>query len=166
MERSQHKFSAYANRIWVFAILLAFWFSFTGVSLPEVALGLPSAVLATWFIAVVRSAGLASFRPKVTWLTQAWQLPGALLRGYWVLAVALAEVIFGKRRSSGLFRVVGFEGGGEDGVSASRRATAIAMGTLPPNFVVVGIQRKLNRMMVHQVHADDVPDYMKALGAK
>jgi hypothetical protein len=61
---------------------------------------------------------------------------------------------------------VPFDSGGDDPESAARRALAIMYTTIPPNFVVVGIDRKKNLMLVHQVSPTPTPLIAKRLGAK
>ncbi len=106
------------------------------------------------------------FRPRPAWLFQVWRIPGYVLDGCWVLARRLARRIFLHDRSAGLFQLVAFDPGGKDSRSAARRALAIFYTTLPPNFVIIGIDRRHRRMLFHQVEKDEVPAVTRRLGAR
>ena len=59
-----------------------------------------------------------------------------------------------------------FDPGGSDPESAARRALAIAYTTIPPNFVVLGIDLDKRVMLVHQVSESETPTMTRNLGAK
>jgi hypothetical protein len=81
---------------------------------------------------------------------------------FWAL---LRRVIPGKEPGS-VLRSVPFDAGGETAQAAARRALALTLTTIPPNFIVIGIDKDDESMLVHQVQESGVPEVTKRLGAK
>ncbi|MBV8205687.1 MAG: hypothetical protein JO041_02760, partial [Acidobacteria bacterium] len=77
---------------------------------------------------------------------------------------ALAKRLMG-RPSEAQFKALRFDAGQDDDESEARRALAITYFTMPPNFVVLGIDRKRQLMLIHQVEPTGVPIIAKRLGA-
>ena len=74
----------------------------------------------------------------------------ALVDSVRVLALLVRGLVTG-RRATGRLRTVPIDPGGDDPGSAARRALVIAGGSLPPNALVVTIDRGSERMLVHQL---------------
>ncbi len=123
--------------------------------------GLAAAATATW----LQAANFARFAPHWGELMQAWRIPWYLVGGTGEIFLVLAHRLLGRRTHS-LVRTVAFDVGGNDPHSAARRALAVALTTVPPNFVVIGIDRETNQLVFHQVKHSPVPLMTQKLGAK
>jgi multisubunit Na+/H+ antiporter MnhE subunit len=151
----------------MFAGLLVLWFSLVGqVNGPEALMGGLAALVASTFVAIVSSEGLARFRPYIRWLNEAWRVPAAVLADHFILAQVLAARIVKGRWRHGSFKVVRFSATGSGGRAAARRVLATVLTTITPNTVVVGIDTPNRTMLVHQMRDAALPDYIKALEAK
>jgi multisubunit Na+/H+ antiporter MnhE subunit len=149
-----------------FVILWVLWMGF--VSNPnksEIIAGLGAALVAAVADGVVKSRKFVEFVPQLKWLALIFLEPWYALEGTWEIFVALGKRIAGKP-SEAEFKAVDFDVGGDDEVSQARRALAITYFTIPPNFVVIGIDRERRSILVHQVSPTGVPLIAKKLGAK
>ena len=148
-----------------FLFLLGLWMLFVSqMQRAELIAGICAAGLGALGDGIVKSKRLAKFRPKPQWLWLfSWE-PWYVLDGSAAILWALVKRLLGKK-SEAQFRVVPFRAGGDDSESAARRALAITMTTIPPNFIVVGIDTDKNFMLVHQVSPTGTPLITKKLGA-
>lgn len=148
-----------------FLFLLGLWMLFvSSMQLAEFAAGIAAAALGAVADGLVKSQRLAQFRPRLKWLWLfAWE-PWYALTGTAAIFRALARRLAGKK-SEAQFRVVPFRAGGDDSEAAARRSLAITLTTIPPNFIVVGIDKQRNFMLVHQVSPTGTPLITKKLGA-
>lgn len=150
----------------VWAGAAAFWWLLAGnVGTSELLAGAVTSIVATIASGVVRRSELASFRPRLRWLLGAPRIAVDVLEGLWVLVKALRDHLAG-RPSRALFRAVSFDSGGDDFESAARRALVVMLTTLPPNFVVLGVDREQGLLVVHQVEKSPPPAVAKMLGAR
>ncbi len=150
-----------------FAVLLGLWFLYTATpKLSELLVGVAAALIATVATAVVQGQNFARFRPKVKWLLLFLLEPWYVLTGSWDIFIALIKHILG-RQSEAQLKAVRFDAGSaENSNDAARRALAIALTTIPPNFIVIGIDTKGNLMLIHQVSPSATPFVAKQVGAK
>ena len=148
-----------------FVLLLGLWMLFVSqLQRAEFVAGLGAALLGAIGAGVIKSKRLAKFWPRPAWLWLfSWE-PWYVLTGTAAIFRALARRLMGKKSES-QFRVVPFRAGGEDSESAARRALALTVTTVPPNFIVVGIDKERNFMLVHQVSPTGTPLITKKLGA-
>jgi len=149
-----------------FLFLLALWMAFvSAVKIDEVLVGIPAAGLSAFADGVVKAKRFAKFRPEPQWLLFFFWQPWYALSGTWAIFVALGRHLLGKKSESQL-RVVRFRAGGEDPESCARRALAIILTTIPPNFLVIGIDKEKDLMLIHQVSPTGTPDVTRRLGAE
>jgi len=113
---------------------------------------------------IVRAQRLAPFRPKLSWLAEAWREPWYIVEGCASIFYAFIKHFF--RPEPSVLRNVVFDPGGDDPASAARRALAVAFTTMPPNFVVLGIDIEHRVMLVHQVSESETPTMTRKLGAR
>jgi len=148
-----------------FLFLLGLWMLFVSqTQRAELVAGVCAAALGALGDGVVKAKRLAKFRPRLQWLWLfSWE-PWYVLTGSAAILRALARQLAGKK-SEAQFRVVPFRAGGEDPRSAARRALAITLTTIPPNFIVVGIDKERGFLLVHQVSPTGTPLVTKKLGA-
>jgi hypothetical protein len=149
-------------------VLMALWFAFVWkVEAGEALVGIAAAALAaSGDAAIRRRRRFAKFKPAPAWLAQFWREPGYVVSGsaiiFWVL---LRRLILGKEPDS-VLRSIPFDAAGSTARAAARRALALILTTIPPNFIVIGIDEKEGSMLVHQVQESDVPEVAKRLGAR
>lgn len=113
---------------------------------------------------VVRAQRLALFHPRISWLAAAWREPWYIVEGCSSIFYAFIKHFF--RPEPSVLRNVVFDPGGDDPASAARRALAVAFTTMPPNFVVLGIDIEHRVMLVHQVSESETPKMTRTLGAR
>lgn len=148
-----------------FVFLLGLWLLFVSeVKELEILVGVGAALVGALGDGIVKAKGFTKFRPRTKWLLLVTWEPWYVLTGSAAILWALARQLLGKK-SHAQFRAVPFRAGGNDAHSAARRALAITLTTIPPNFIVVGIDRERNFMLVHQVSPTGTPLITKKLGA-
>ncbi len=149
-----------------YVFLLALWMAFaSNPTRHELWVGLGAALIGSAANAVVKSQGLARFRPEFRWLLLIFTEPWYVLSGTAALLKALLRTALGKR-SEAQFKAVKFAAGGDDARSSARRTLATLYFTIPPNFIVVGIDRKHKLALIHQVRPTPTPWIAKQLGAQ
>jgi hypothetical protein len=122
-------------------------------SWPEAVAGAVASLLAT--VAVMWS-GSPEHLGRMSWgwwLLLARRLPAHVI-GDTVRVLAAAV---GPAAPSGSFRSLEFERGGDDPVSASRRALVIAGASVAPNAFVLGIESESKQLLSHQLVPEDSP---------
>lgn len=141
------------------------WLLFVNTTkLHELWMAAMASILGATAAEVVREQPFAEFRPRLSWLLQAWQEPWYILQGCTVVLWAFLKHLVKPEQS--VLREVVFDSGGSDAQSAARRALAITYTTMPPNFVVISIDLKKKAMLVHQVSESATPSLTRTLGAK
>ena len=125
------------------------------------AVGAAFAVLA---FEVAKHADPLCFRPPFKAWVQIWRVPGMIIQGTWVLVVDLARRITGRPRRS-VFLFTPFRSVGTDSRCSAKRALAIIYVTLPPNFLIIGVDREKKLMLYHQIRKDPVPEIIHRLDA-
>lgn len=147
------------------AVLLGLWMLFVSqVKVSEAIVGVAAAILGAAAAGMVKEKGFGRFRPRAKWLLLFAFEPWYVLTGSASILWALAKRLLGKR-SDAQFKVVPFRGG-KDPRSAARRALAITLTTISPNSIVVGIDKKKNFMLVHQITPTPTNRVTKALGGR
>jgi hypothetical protein len=94
------------------------------------------------------------------------RLPKGVVLGSWQLLYALALQIFTKQGAGSLLRAVPFNVGDDDPKSTARRVLAVVYTTATPNSVVLGIDKKNQSMLYHQVLSSPISQMTKDLGAR
>ena len=146
--------------------LLGLWMIFVSMpKLDELLVGIAAALIAAFADGVVKAKKFATFYPHLRSMLLVFWEPWYALSGTAAIFVALGRRLLGKK-SEALLRAIPFDAGGDDAESAARRALAVMYTTIPPNFVVVGIDRDKNLMLVHQVSPTGTPLIAQRLGAK
>jgi multisubunit Na+/H+ antiporter MnhE subunit len=128
------------------ALLYVLWLLFVVQLQPhELLVGLPAAALAASATEAVRGCEHPHFLPHIQWIIRSWRLPFEILRD---CALLIRNLFDGR---PGRFEVLSFEAGGDDARSVAKRALATFYTTLPPNTVVIGIDRRRNVMLLHRL---------------
>ena len=140
-----------------FVVFLVVWLLFVcSLAPPEIIAGAGASLAAVVALESLKRAEPLRFRPPVRALIDSWRIIGPILEGNWVLITVLAHRIAGKRKQSG-FELITFRAIASDDVSAAKRALIILYLTLPPNFLVIGIDRRTRKMLFHQVKMSAPP---------
>lgn len=149
---------------WVVAMGL--WLIFVGsFDLAEIYAGALVAGLATIASNIVLEDKIVSFYTNPRWLAMALLLPREIaVDSFRVLRALARRMLFGTVPRSGIFRAP-FDAGGDDKESATRRALAIAYGTVSPNTIILGIDRKKNEVVYHRLDAAPLSPIVERLGA-
>jgi len=128
------------------ALLFALWLLFVSqLQAHELIVGAAAVALAASATEAVRGCEHPRFLPHIEWLIRSWRLPFEILRD----CVLLVRNVFDGR--PGHFEMVPFEAGGDDAHAVARRALATFYTTLPPNTVVIGIDRRRHVMLLHRL---------------
>jgi multisubunit Na+/H+ antiporter MnhE subunit len=149
-----------------YLFLVGLWMLFVSMTKGrELLAGLIAALLAAVADGIIKSIDYAKFKPRLEWLPLIFWEAWYALDGTWAIMMALFKHIAGKE-SEAEFVSVPLTAGSDDAESWARRALMVAYLTIPPNFIVLGIDREQQRMLVHQVSPTAVPLIAKKLGAK
>jgi len=144
-------------RVTGWAFLFVAWLSFAAsLNAEEWVFGTLAATAGVLAFQVSTRAEPLCFAPSFQALLQAWRLPSLILHGTWILVEELSRTIQGKRRHSG-FRLASFHATAAGKTAAARRALAILFGTLPPNSLVIGIDRESGVILFHQLRKEPLP---------
>ena len=140
-----------------FAGLLALWVLFTGnLNRIELAAGALAAAASVAAFEFARRAQPVCFRPSISMLRPMWRMPFMIARDTRIVAWELVRRMRGKRRSPG-FRATPFRATGPDCRSAARRTLATLFATIPPNSIVIGVDRDSRTVLLHLLRADAAP---------
>jgi hypothetical protein len=149
------------------AILFVFWLIYVSTTASnELLVGAAAAALAATGAEAVRGLNFARFYPHVKWLGLFWHIPGSIVADCWTLTRVLAARIFLGREMEGYTATIPFEPGGADPRSAARRAVAVTLSSLGPNFIAIRIDRTEKLLLYHEVRFTGVPVMLKKLGVE
>src|ERR1051325_9023855 len=123
--------------------LFGVWVLFAGAQVHELIVGIPAAALAAAGMEAVRGTEHPHFLPHLTALLRAAKLPGEILQD---TALLIRNLLTG---GDGRFVREPFEAGGDDARSVARRVLETTYRTLPPNSIVLGIDRQRNEILLH-----------------
>jgi multisubunit Na+/H+ antiporter MnhE subunit len=148
-----------------FLILLGLWMLFvSNMHTAEFLAGVAAALIASVADAVLKAEGFAKFKPRFKWLLlMTWEF-WYIISDTWAIMLALARRMLGKK-SRAQFQTVKFDVGGDDAQSWARRALVTVYTTIPPNSIVIGIDRERELMLLHEVVPAPTPEIAKRLGA-
>ena len=148
------------------AAMLAAWMLLVdSTARAEVLLGLGVSLVAAATATWLQAANFARFGPHWNELIQAWRIPWYLLEDTVIAFHVLGSRLMGRRLHS-VVRCVHFDAVADDPHSAARRALVTGLNTIPPNSIVIGIDRNRKQLVFHQLKRRPVPLMMKKLGAK
>ena len=102
---------------------------------PEIVVGAAAAALAATGTTVAAHAGQLHFRPRLSWLRLLGHVVWRVVADSGIVGLALWRQIVRGQSVEGAFRIVPFDGGGADAVSAARRALVTAGASLAPEYL-------------------------------
>ena len=149
-----------------FLFLLGLWMMYTSSPrLSELYVGFLIAALGVFGSYLIRGSGFAAFRPRPRWIALAFLEPWYVIVGSYRLAASLVRALL-HRPSLARFHAIPFVSGGDDPESSTRRTLTIAYLTIPPDSVVVGIDRHVNELLLHEIQPSPLPLIARELGAQ
>jgi len=123
--------------------------------------------VATTAALVFASAADVRFRLKLRDVLQFWYMPWYAISGTVEIMHALAKQLFTRAGAPSFLAAVHFEIGSETNIEdAGRRALAVTYTTATPNFVVLGLVKKQNLIIYHQLIPGEVLTITRKLGAR
>ncbi len=147
-------------------ILYALWLLLVSKRQPhELLLGVPCAIVAAVADAVVKAQDLAPLRPRWRELRLLALEPWYILVGTANVLEALARRLAGRRLGSRV-EALRFHAVGADGESAARRALATILLSIPPNSIVVAVDRSRGRLLQHRILPGRLEGLARALGLR
>jgi hypothetical protein len=127
------------------------WLLFVDAVAPsELIAGVPAAAIAATALEVLRRQGLITFRPRARWMGSVARLPRRVAGDFGLVMGALIRHLLGRGVQS-RFRAFPFPARDDDEASVSHQAWVTATGSIAPNMYVVGFDRRLNRILVHEL---------------
>lgn len=168
-KRTRSQPIGWSGKVFVFLLpwlaCAAFWLVLVAsLEAAELWVGAVVATIASIGSYVVTEGKIALFRARPKWLALVFALPTAIVvDNLRVLRVLARRLVYGTPAPSQI-RAIPFGVVGEDAVSATRRTLAIALGTLPPNSIVLGIDRQRELLYLHQLEPAEVASYLQKLG--
>ncbi len=125
--------------LWWFA-LFGLWDVMQGTNEKmELAAGAGAAAVGASFAELARRHGLLGFAFELRWLAKAARVPWRVVFEFAVVAWALVVHLLRARNLRSVWDAVPFPAGGDDSVSAGRRAAAITVENFSPNTIGVDI---------------------------
>lgn len=100
-------------------------------------------------------------------VVQGWRIPWYILGDCFTITAVLLRDIFTSRCAESLYRVSGFKTSKDDPRLIARRVLATIYTTTSPNsiVIVIGIDFRQNRMLLHQLERSRISRMTKNLGA-
>jgi hypothetical protein len=137
-----------------------------GTHLHEMMVGAAVVVLATLFLKAVHESSRTALRLEWKDVVQCWRIPWYMASGIWEITVVLFKDLTYLSRAGSYYRVSGFKTSKRDRIAIARTVLATVYTTTAPNFIVIGIDPELSRMLFHQIERSSVPKMTQALGAQ
>lgn len=136
-------------------------------ALHELLIGLVATAFATVGLWVVDFKYPAKFHPKFSELLTIWSMPWYFLSGTWEVWMVAAKDLLGIDPAKSAFRLCEFDAGQQENPhDTARRALAGGYTTASPNFIVLGINTRQQKLLFHQIERSSVLKMTKELGAR
>jgi hypothetical protein len=132
----------------------------------EMIVGAVVVVLATLFVVMVQKSQRETLKFRWKDVVQCWRVPWYIVARIWEISVLLFKDLFFIRRAGSYYRVCGFKSSRRDPEIVAREVLATIYTTMAPNFIVIGIDPDLSRMLFHQIERSGVSKMTQALGAQ
>jgi hypothetical protein len=148
-------------------LVTVLWILFVGGTRSnEMAVGIGVLLVSNAFFYVVwRSEGLKLDLHLID-LIQCWRIPWYIFSGIYEIIMILLKDLFGIESANSFYRITKFKTSKSDFRRVTQRVLATFYTTMAPNFIVIGIDCRQNRMLFHQLNRSSVPKMTKALGAE
>lgn len=148
-----------------YVYLVVLWMLFVSkLDMTEFKVGLVVALVGTVADAIVKARGLGHFRPRVHLMLLSFLEPWYVVKGMWTVVKCFPSAL--SRNHDGHFKAVQFDRGQKDIEAATRRALATMLLTIPPNSVVIGIDGRSGKMLVHEMEQEGSSLLSRELGVQ
>ena len=163
MKVSPYKIVIFFVVHWI--VMMGLWVLYTSTAtLYELLVGALASVLAAIGTAIVQEKQFAKFSPQPKWLLYFAFMPWYAAKDTMIVFLAAFKYA-ARKKSDGYLLAVDFDAGGDDARSSARRALEVALTTIPPNSIVIGIDRKRNKMLMHMLRPSGMTWVTRELGA-
>ena len=119
--------------------------------LPELIVGAGAAVVAATGMELAREQRIVGESVRGGWLRLAWRplvrIPADVVR----VSLMALRALGSRRARAGRFRAVSFADGEDQKHESGRRALALALGSLAPNTIMVGVDPERQLILAHQL---------------
>jgi hypothetical protein len=140
-------------------IALATWVALAAVwmllvdneSLPELLVGAGAVCIATVGSELVRGQRLAEVRVHLRWIVRIWRPLVRIPVDTGIVIWVLAHQLFKPQRERGSLKALRFRASEDSAPDNGRRALAELGGSMAPNTIVIGIDRRRNLILAHQL---------------
>jgi multisubunit Na+/H+ antiporter MnhE subunit len=147
-------------------IALATWIALAGVwmllvdneSLPELLVGAGAVCIATAGSELVRAQRIAEVRFRAAGLLRLWRPLARIPRDVGIVMWVLVRQLVERKAERGSLRALRFRASADTAGDNGRRALAELAGSLAPNTVVIGIDRRRNLILAHQLEPGGDPE--------
>lgn len=148
-------------------LLMVLWIVFVGgTRIDEMIVGAGAIMLCGAFLYLVWRTETLKIDLKMVDLAQGWRVPWYILTSSYEIIAIFVKDLSGAKKSQSLFRVSGFKTSPTNPQLIARRVLAIFYTTMAPNFIVIGVDPRQNRMLFHQLKRSSIPKMTQALGAR
>lgn len=133
-------------------VLMALWLLLTGTLDPqELVVGAASSGVGALTAVALVAKRIIRLQIRAAWLLRTPRLVRRVLLDNWTVLELLVRRLLGRADIRGEFRALPFEPGGDDSLSATRRALIASAVSLTPNSYIVGIDQESNLILCHQL---------------
>jgi multisubunit Na+/H+ antiporter MnhE subunit len=140
--------------------LMAFWIALTGdVTLPNLGIGAAAALIGSILSVATESMNLARFAPHGRHL---WDSRGVLLQ-IPLGAFTMLRLLLSGKRPAGRLYVTRFQPGGSIAKDQARRAVAETFPTMTPTSLVLGIDQRHRKAVLHLLGTKSIPPTIRRL---
>lgn len=148
-----------------YVYLVVLWMLFVAkLDMTECKVGLVVALVGTVADAIVKAEGLGHFRPRVRLMLLSFLEPWYVLKAMWIVVKCFPAAL--RPGNDGYLKAVQFDHGEKDVESATRRALAIMLLTIPPDTVVIGIDGRSGKMLLHEMERQEPSLLARELGVQ
>jgi hypothetical protein len=139
--------------------LFGWWVMLVGTNAGlELLAGACAALIGALLATALRRRGLLRYRFETRWLVKLLIVPWKVVRELGIVLAAIALHLAGRRRLSSRYRAFEFPAGGDDPVSAGRRALAVEGDALSSNTIPIDVDCDRGVALRHELdprHASD-----------
>jgi multisubunit Na+/H+ antiporter MnhE subunit len=149
------------------AVMACGWILLVAGTKPhELIVGVVSVSAAALFLYQVKRSETLELRFRLADVITGWRVPGYLVVDVWVIVRILMLDLLRIKRARSHYRVWRFKTAKRRPVSATRGVLATLYTTMAPNSIVVGIDYKQQRVLIHQMERSELTATERELGAK
>ena len=99
-------------------------------------------------------------------LAQGWRIPWYVVTDSCIIVAILLRDLLTAKRAGSFYRVSRFKTSESDARLVARRVLATFYSTMTPNSIIIGIDSRQNRMLVHQLKRSSISKMIQALKAQ